>query len=109
MQSASAQEFKQAITEHGSDTHYDFINVCEPDEFRVAHIQGTRNVPLSSLMGRIGEFEGKTHIYVQCRSGSRSQFAINALARAGITAELINVDGGLIAWHSAGNPLQSLK
>jgi rhodanese-related sulfurtransferase len=108
MKTVSVEEFKHALKEHGDDTAYDFVNVCEPEEYRAAHISGTRNVPLSSLLEHIDEFKSKAHIYVQCRSGNRSQMAAQALEQNGITGELINVDGGLIAWDAAGHDTESL-
>lgn len=108
MKTVSVEEFKQALKEYGDDVAYDFVNVCEPEEYATAHISGTRNVPLSSLTEHIDEFKDKAHIYVQCRSGNRSLMAAEVLKQNGVTGEIINVDGGLLAWNEAGHEIKSL-
>lgn len=85
----------------------DFINVCTPAEYKESHIEGVRNVPLDSLAARAAEFAGKERVYVHCRSGARAERAIDQLKQLGITAELINIEGGLIAWGEAGFPTTS--
>ena len=51
----------------------------------------------------IAELEGKRTIYVHCRSGNRSQRAIETLERLGLDAEFVNVDGGQMVWESQGS------
>lgn len=59
-------------------------------------------MPLSDLASRIAELKDKKTIYVHCRSGNRSQRAIETLERLGLGAELVNVEGGIMAWEAAG-------
>lgn len=94
--------FKEVIGAEKSNPSVDFINVCTPTEYNEKHIPGVRNVPLNEIAHRVSEFSGKKTIYVHCRSGNRSQKAIDLLKSLGVKAELVNVSGGLLAWGKAG-------
>ena len=107
MKQISVDEFQNELKAHGGDAKYDFINVCTPDEYNTCHIGGTRNVPLDELESHVDELQEKSHIYVQCRSGNRSRMAIEKLQSLGITAELFNIGGGLMAWQEAGKETNS--
>lgn len=102
MKEISITDFKHVLDTNHADTTLDFINVCTPAEYKEKHIIGVRSVPLDTINDRVDEFAGKKTIYVHCRSGRRGQQAIAALAAAGVTAELVNVSGGLMAWEEAG-------
>ncbi|MBP9836515.1 MAG: rhodanese-like domain-containing protein, partial [Candidatus Pacebacteria bacterium] len=80
----------------------DFINVCTPAEYKEKHIKGVRSVPFDAIHNRIEEFNKKKTIYIHCRSGNRGRQAIEKLQTLGVTAELVNVEGGLLAWEEAG-------
>jgi rhodanese-related sulfurtransferase len=105
MQEISVHQFKELLQRPQS--HDDYINVCEPGEYAEQHIDGVRNVPLSDLESHLQEFADKEHIYVHCQSGRRGAKAIEQLQQAGITANCINVSGGLMAWSEAGLPTNS--
>ncbi|TSC63621.1 MAG: rhodanese-like protein [Parcubacteria group bacterium Athens0416_74] len=105
MQSITVQELEHELKEHTGDASVDFINVCTPQEYAEAHIPGVRSVPLSDLGQHLNEFKDKRTIYVHCRSGGRSRMAIQALHDMGISAELVNVEGGILAWTESGKPL----
>lgn len=108
MREISVHEFKNIVQSKGSDSSIDFVNVCTPAEYAEQHIEGVRNVPLDTLPDHIGEFAGKKQVYVHCRSGKRAAKALETLAKQGVTAELINVSGGLLAWDEAGLPTRAL-
>ncbi|MEZ4194981.1 MAG: rhodanese-like domain-containing protein [Candidatus Paceibacterota bacterium] len=98
----SVHSFKEVVEAEENNPSVDFINVCTPAEYKEKHIKGVRSVPLDEIQNRVGEFTGKTTIYVHCRSGNRSQQAIKKLAELGLTADLVNVEGGLLSWDEAG-------
>ena len=108
MKHITVDAFKQVLEAEKNNNSIDFINVCEPAEYKEKHIEGVRSVPLGSLESHIGEFTNKQTIYVHCRSGKRGQQAIEKLTAAGVTAELVNVEGGIMAWDEAGHPTNSL-
>jgi rhodanese-related sulfurtransferase len=80
------------------------IDVRTPGEYAAGHIAGSVNIPVEELAGRLDEVPQGTPIVVYCRSGNRSATASRILVDAGYS----NVYdlGGIIAWQSAGYPLQ---
>ncbi|AMV38752.1 rhodanese-like domain-containing protein [Planctomyces sp. SH-PL62] len=86
----------------------DLIDVRTPVEFREVHAEAARSVPLDGLdpgavMGaRNGSKKGP--LYVICRSGSRARRACEAFHAAGYP-DVVNVEGGTLAWEQAGLPV----
>lgn len=108
MKHISVQSFEEVIISEAGNSTVDFINVCTPAEYKEKHIEGVRNLPLDEIKARGVELRGKQTIYVHCRSGRRSQQAIEILQTMNLGAELVNVEGGLMAWDQAGRPTLSL-
>lgn len=102
MKYVTVSAFREVINAERNNPSVDFINVCTPAEYREKHIPGVRSVPLDDIGRRAAEFAGKKTIYVHCQSGRRGAKAIDALRALGISAELVNVEGGLLAWEEAG-------
>lgn len=68
------------------------IDVREPQEYADGHVEGAINLPPSKLMGDLPELANvakDTEIILYCRSGSRSNVAIQILKSKGYT-NLIN-------------------
>jgi len=80
------------------------LDVRQPEEFRSGHIQGARLIPLGELRQRINELPKNREILCVCHSGSRSQAATRQLNAAGY--QVINLNGGMIAWMRAGLPIK---
>lgn len=104
MKEISINEFKSTLEKESSNADFDFINVCTPAEYAEKSIPGARSVPLDTLMSHLNEFRNKKAILIHCRSGNRSRHAMELLQNAGITANLMSVAGGLLAWEKAGFP-----
>ncbi len=102
MKHISISAFKHALETDRANPAIAFINVCTPDEYSAKHIEGVRSVPLDELESHVAEFQDKKTIYLHCRSGNRSKRAAELLERRGIHAELVNVEGGIMAWEAAG-------
>lgn len=82
----------------------DLIDVRTPAEFGEVHVPFAKNVPLDRFdAAQIAkEYAGKeTPLYVICRSGSRAKQACDKLIAAGCT-NVVNVEGGTLAWDQAG-------
>lgn len=107
MQHISIHSFREVLIAEQGNTTIDFINVCTPAEYKEKHIEGVRNIPLDKITDHTSELQTKQTIYVHCRSGKRAAQAIEALTAAGVTAELVNVEGGLMAWDEAGLPTRA--
>ncbi|MBK8164227.1 MAG: rhodanese-like domain-containing protein [Gammaproteobacteria bacterium] len=82
------------------------LDVREPAEFSAGHILNSVNVPLAALEDRIGELEAwrGRPVIVYCRTGSRAARA-SALLRKKDFATVVKLSGGILAWESAGLPL----
>ena len=87
--------------------HVDLIDVRTPVEFREVHVSFAKNVPLDQLdctkvtRERAG---AGAPLYVICRSGSRGKQACDMMLAAGCT-NVVNVEGGTMAWDQAGLPV----
>jgi len=108
MKHISIGAFRQVLDAEKHNHSVDFVNVCTSAEYKERHIPGVRNVPLLDIEKHAAEFRDKETIYVHCRSGNRSKQAIEKLEDLGIKAELVNVEGGILAWGEAGFPTHSL-
>jgi rhodanese-related sulfurtransferase len=80
------------------------LDVRTPAEFAEARISGAKNIPLDQLERKSAGVPKDRTVVVSCLSGSRSQMAIGRLTALGYT-DLVNLDGGLMAWQSAGLPV----
>ena len=86
-----------------ADESVELIDVRTPAEFREIHVGFARNVPLDRLNASAFA-EGERPVYVMCRSGNRGKEACLKLFNdAGV--DVVNVDGGVLAWEEAGLPV----
>ena len=82
-----------------------FIDVREPFEFAASHVKGALNLPPSQLIKGAAELNGvpkDTELIVYCRTGSRSNVAINILTDLGYT----NAINGINESHVTAQYLQ---
>lgn len=82
------------------------LDVREVTEYAAGHMLGAKNVPLSAVEGRAGEFDKHKAkpVIVVCADGTRASKAAAAL-RAGGFANVVNLSGGFPAWQQAGLPV----
>ena len=80
------------------------IDVRTPAEFREIHIPAARNIPLSDLRPDACSPGVGGPVYLVCRSGGRGRQACEKLLAAG-RADVVNVDGGTLAWEHSGLPV----
>ena len=73
------------------------IDVREPNEVAAGTIEGSVNIPLGSLPGRIGELDQSRPVVMLCRSGGRSANASAFLVEQGF-ATVTNLEGGMLAF-----------
>ncbi len=83
------------------------VDVREDNEFKEGHIIDAKHIPLGKLNERMDELEPfrDQPIVVNCRSGHRSASACGQLRKKGFTT-VYNLKGGIMAWQSAGLPVQ---
>jgi sulfur-carrier protein adenylyltransferase/sulfurtransferase len=91
----SAEELRAEMDQKGSDLV--LIDVREPHEWDIAHIEGARLIPLGQLPERLGELDGHAEIVTHCHHGVRSMKALALLKGAGF-ARVRSLAGGIDAW-----------
>lgn len=93
----SVSELKQKLADR--EPVY-LLDVRTPQEHAAFNIGG-RNIPLDTLDQFVDQIPTDTPIVVYCRSGRRSQVAVEMLDEAGIDAQ--NLIGGMLAWQEKNN------
>jgi rhodanese-related sulfurtransferase len=81
------------------------LDVRTPAEFARGHVNGARNVPVTSLRDELpglGLAPGAAIVAI-CLSAHRSPPAVRLLRATGLEARQLR--GGMIAWSSAGLPV----
>lgn len=73
------------------------IDVREPDEYEIAHVDGVPLLPLSQLEQRFTELDPNQQYYIHCKMGGRSMKALQFLRQQGFKY-LKSVKGGITAW-----------
>lgn len=79
------------------------IDVRDPDEYEIAHIDGVPQIPLGSLPQRFTELDPNQTIYLHCKSGKRSMKALEFLRQQGFKY-VKSVKGGIEAWSDQIDP-----
>lgn len=80
------------------------VDVGEAREYRRLHIAGARNLPLPRLAGGDPGLPRDRTLVLLSRIGRRSTMAAHILRSYGY-ADLVNLEGGMLAWEAAGYPL----
>ncbi|MGO4691028.1 rhodanese-like domain-containing protein [Glaciibacter sp. 2TAF33] len=76
------------------------LDVREDHEWQAGHAPGAHHLPMGELGQRQDELPAGQTILVICHSGARSRAVTDALRAAEYPA--LNVEGGMVAWNSAG-------
>lgn len=78
------------------------LDVREPHEYEFCNLGGYL-IPLGELAARLNELDKTKTIVVHCRSGGRSQMALNILQQAGFD-KLKHFTGGILGWAQEIDP-----
>ncbi|MDX8381874.1 MAG: rhodanese-like domain-containing protein [Ghiorsea sp.] len=79
-----------------------FVDVRTPEEYKLAHIPGAINIPVTEINARMNEIPQGKEVYVYCHSGKRAARAATILAKAGFPVE--NILQSMVGWQAAGYP-----
>lgn len=71
------------------------VDVREEHEFRAGHLKGARSIPLSQLRQRMEEIPRDIPVYIHCRTGQRSYYAICCLQGHGYK-NVRNISGSFL-------------
>jgi adenylyltransferase/sulfurtransferase len=97
----SVQEMKHAL-DH-PELGIKVLDVRDPDEYQIAHINGVPQIPLGELPKRFTELDPNVQYYLHCKSGVRSMKALKFLKEQGFKY-LKSVKGGINAWADQIDP-----
>ncbi len=82
------------------------LDVRTVSEYESGHLEGSINIPVEVLSGRLSELNPDDELLVYCRTGNRSTTAVGILRDNGYD-RVYHMDGGITAWMSAGFPTVS--
>ena len=91
----TVQEMKRALDD--PKLGIKVIDIREPFEYEIAHIEGVPLLPMSELQNRFTELDPNTQYYLHCKVGSRSLSALSFLREQGFKY-VKSVKGGINAW-----------
>src|SRR6266446_2789828 len=96
----SVHDLKQKLASNGSLV---IVDVREPFEYEIAHIENSKLIPLAELAARLGELDRTKEIVAICHTGTRSAHAVQLLQSAGFS-RASNLKGGIGAWANEIDP-----
>jgi molybdopterin/thiamine biosynthesis adenylyltransferase/rhodanese-related sulfurtransferase len=79
------------------------IDVREPHELEISHLEGSHLIPLGQLAVRLPELDSAQDMVLFCKSGTRSARALELLVSAGFR-KVKNLRGGINAWAKEVDP-----
>ena len=91
----TVQQMKQALD--NPSLNIKVVDVREPDEYEIAHVEGVPLLPLSQIQQRFTELDPNQQYYLHCKAGVRSLKALHFLREQGFKY-LKSVKGGIGAW-----------
>lgn len=84
-------------------TDFQLIDVREAYERKIAEIGG-RHIPLTAIADHADQIDRKKKVVFYCRSGQRSRQAIEKLQSLAPFDNLLNLEGGILAWADEIDP-----
>ena len=90
----------KAMLDAGED--FGLIDVREPHEHEICHIDGAELIPLGTVPAQLEDFDPDRKYIVHCKMGGRSAQAVAVMRAAGLDAT--NVAGGILAWADQVDP-----
>ena len=86
------------------------IDVREKDEFMAERVEGSINLPLSSLghqaPGVLKNLKDSSSFLLMCRSGKRAELAKQQIEALGLGCDLRVYEGGILEWKKQGKALE---
>lgn len=101
MESITPAELRRRLD---SEEELVLLDVREPWEFELCRIEGSINIPMMDLQGKLDEVQPNGNIVVICHHGARSWHAARFLESAGFAGKIMNLDGGVEAWAVTVEP-----
>ena len=97
----------QAVAALRDTTEIQIIDVREPWEYELCHIEGTLHIPLGQIPARLAELASDRPLIVLCHHGMRSLQVAHYLLSQGYQ-DVTNLSGGIDAWARDIDPALAL-
>jgi len=101
LQSISVEELESRLQQ--ADNKPLLLDVREPWEYAICHIEGSQLVPMREIPGAIDQMDLNQEIVVVCHTGVRSMHVCYYLKNEGFE-NVMNLTGGVHAWASRIDP-----
>lgn len=95
MQSITVSQLKERLDQR--DAKPLLLDVREPWEFAICHIEGSRLLPMRQIPNAVDDLDDEQEIVVICHTGVRSLQVCYYLQHEGF-ANVSNLTGGVHAW-----------
>ena len=89
--------------ERNANPNLVLIDVREPFEWEICHLDGATLIPMGELPNRLEELDKTKDVVAYCHTGRRSAFALQLLRDAGF-AKARHLAGGIAAWSRDVDP-----
>jgi len=86
-----------------SETAPFVLDVREPWEYQLCHIDNSRLIPMNQVARAIEELNKEEEIFIICHHGIRSQ-RVGLLLKDFGFQKVVNVSGGIDAWAQSVDP-----
>ena len=97
----------QAVAALRDTTDIQIIDVREPWEYELCHIEGTLHIPMGQIPARLAELASDRPLIVLCHHGMRSLQVAHYLLSQGYQ-DVTNLNGGIDAWARDVDPALAL-
>jgi molybdopterin/thiamine biosynthesis adenylyltransferase/rhodanese-related sulfurtransferase/molybdopterin converting factor small subunit len=94
----TVQELRERLATGLTSTNTLLLDVREPNEWDIVHLDAARLMPMRTVPEHIHEFAPYDEILVHCRSGVRSADIVRFLRDDVGLKNVKNVKGGILAW-----------
>ncbi|MCI0507269.1 MAG: sulfurtransferase [Gammaproteobacteria bacterium] len=101
MQSLTVTQLKERLEQRNEKPL--LLDVREPWEFAICHIDGSRLIPMREIPGALENLDNEQEIIVICHTGVRSLQVCYFLQHQGFT-NVKNLTGGVHAWATSIDP-----
>ena len=96
----TAEELKARLT---SGTRVTLVDVREPWEWDLCHLEEARHIPMGEIPVRYLELDTEEEVVVYCHVGQRSAMVVQFLRQQGFQ-KAVNLRGGIEAWARQVDP-----
>lgn len=79
------------------------LDVREPWEYEICHLDGARLIPMGVIADRVAELDPAVETVVICHHGVRSA-RVGAFLESRGFQDIVNLEGGMAAWAEQIDP-----